>query len=137
VEDHRRAPSAPSGQVTVLFYNGVGLFAEVPRLDERWPDLSQTRRAVLIVSLRTLPDVPSSTVIKALEKRIRTLAANDSKLMIAGVTPEVARVLSRSGLTGLIGADNVILATDEVFGALNHAMTGARTWIAGLSDHAS
>lgn len=80
-------PSCPSGEVTVIHYGGVGLFAEVPRLDERWPDLSRTRGAVLILSVRTLPDVPSSAVIKALEKRARTLAAGGSKLMIAGVTP--------------------------------------------------
>ena len=30
----------------------------------------------------------------------------------------------------LIGADNVILATDEVFGALNSALRDARRWIA-------
>src|SRR5262249_57084456 len=101
------------------------VFAEVPELDERWPDLSETRDAVLIVSVRTLPDVPSSTVIKALEKRIRTLTANGSKLMIAGVTPQVVRILGRSGLTQLIGEDNVIPATDEVFGALNQAMPEA------------
>jgi SulP family sulfate permease len=126
--------SCPSGQVTVIFYNGVGLFAEVPRLDERWPDLSETRDAVLIVSMRTLPDVPSSTVIKALEKRVRTLTANGSKLMIVGVTPEVARILDRSGLTQLVGKDNVIPATDEIFGALDRAMDDARRWIA---DHSA
>ena len=117
----------------MIFYNGVGLFAEVPQLDERWPDLSETRNAVLIVSVRTLPDVPSSTVIKALEKRVRILAANGSKLMIVGVTPHVARVLERSGLTQLIGKDNVIPATDEIFGPLNQAMTDARRWIADRS----
>lgn len=125
-------PSCPSGEVTVIHYGGVGLFAEVPRLDERWPDLSRTRGAVLILSIRTLPDVPSSAVIKALEKRARTLAAGGSKLMIAGVTPEVTRVLRRSGLTRLIGDDNVVPATAEVFGALDQAMTDARRWIA---DH--
>ncbi len=126
--------SCPSGEITVIYYGGVGLFAEVPRLDERWPDLSETRNAVLIVSMRTVPDVPSSTVIKALEKRIRTLTANGGKLMIVGVIPEVARILDRSGLTALIGEDNVIPATDEVFGALNRAMTDARGWIADHSD---
>jgi SulP family sulfate permease len=124
--------SAPSGEITVLHYGGVGLFAEVPRLDERWPDLAGTHHAVLILSLRTLPDVPSSSVIKAVEKRARTLQANGSKLMIAGVTPAVARVLARSGLTQLIGEDNVIPAATEVFGALDQAMTSARQWIA---DH--
>ena len=41
-----------------------------------------------------------------------------------------ARVFNRSGLTRLIGADNVILATDELFGALNSALRDARRWIA-------
>lgn len=127
-------PSCPSGQVTVIHYGGVGLFAEVPRLDERWPDLSHTHDAVLILSLRTLPDVPSSAVIKALEKRIRALRAHGSKLMITGVTPEAARVLHRSGLTKLIGEDNVVLATAEVFGALDHAVTDAHRWIADHAD---
>jgi hypothetical protein len=53
--------------------------------------------------------------------------------MIAGVTPQVARVFSRSGLTALIGADNVISAAGELFGALNGAMTVAQKWIAGHS----
>jgi SulP family sulfate permease len=46
--------------MTVIYCGGVGLFGQVPGLDERWPDLSQTRGAVLIVSMRTLPGVPSS-----------------------------------------------------------------------------
>lgn len=125
--------SCPSGQITVIYYGGVGLFAEVPRLDERWPDLSDTRDAVLIVSFRTLPDVPSSTVVKALEKRVRILTANGSKLMVTGVTPQVVRILDRSGLTQLIGQSNVIPATSEVFGSLNQAMADAREWIANHS----
>jgi SulP family sulfate permease len=126
--------SCPSGQVTVIHYGGVGLFAEVPRLDEHWPDLTGTRDAVLIVSLRTLPDVPSSSVIKALEKRARLLTANRSKLMLAGVAPEVVRVMGRSGLIRLIGEDNIIPATDEVFGALDQAVAAARDWIADRPD---
>jgi len=124
--------SCPSGEITVIYYGGVGLFAEVPRLDERWPDLDGTHNAVLILSMRTLPDVPSSTVIKALEKRIRILTANGSKLVIAGVTPQTARVLDRSGLTALLGEGSLIPATDEILGALNQAMIIARQWIA---DH--
>ena len=34
----RRSPTqCPSNDVTVLHYAGVGLFAEVPRIDEEWP----------------------------------------------------------------------------------------------------
>ena len=42
-----RAPvpdAAPSDEVTVLHYSGVGLFAEVPRIDEEWPDVNADRQ---------------------------------------------------------------------------------------------
>lgn len=80
--------------------------------------------------MTALPDVPSTSVIKAVESRARALAANKSKLMIVGVSPQAARILDRSGLTALIGPENVIPATEEVFGALNRAVTEAREWIA-------
>jgi SulP family sulfate permease len=119
-----------SGSVTVLYYAGVGLFAEVPRLDEKWPTLTHTSNAVVLLSLRTLPDVPSSAVIKAFERRSRALAQRHSKLMLVDVTPELRRILDRSGLTAILGADNIIMADPEVFSALNHAMTQAQRWIA-------
>jgi hypothetical protein len=47
-------PSCLGDEVTMIHYGGLGLFAEVPRIGELWPDLSQTRGAVLILSLRIL-----------------------------------------------------------------------------------
>ena len=54
--------------MTVLHYAGVGLFAEVARIDEEWPKAAGTTNAVVVLSLRMLPDVPSSVAIKALRR---------------------------------------------------------------------
>jgi SulP family sulfate permease len=128
--------TCPSDAITVLHYGGVGLFAEVPRLDELWPDLNGTHHAVVILSLRTLPDVPSSAVIKAFERRLRLLQTNGSTLIVAGVSPDVQRIFERSGFQSLLGANHVIPATPEVFGALNEAVERATEWLSGNASAA-
>ncbi len=124
----------PSGAVTVLHYAGIGLFAEVPRLDEKWPTMAHTRNAVLILSMRTVPDVPSSVAIKALRARALGLRERHSKLMIVGVDPDLKRTFDRSGLTAILGEDNLLIADDQVFGALDRAFLEARAWIADRSE---
>lgn len=79
--------------VIVLAYTGVGLFAEVPRIDEEWPSTIDSHGAVVVLTMRTLPDVPSSKVIKALRRWAEDLRANGGKLIIAGISPETAKVL--------------------------------------------
>jgi SulP family sulfate permease len=128
----------PSREVTVLHYSGVGLFAEVPRIDETWPDSGDTVGAVLIVSLRTLPDVPSSAVVKAFERRAGDLLARGNAVMLAGVTPSVSRLLDRVGITAMIGAERVFPATDVFFEALDRAFDAGAAWLRERdSDHGS
>ncbi|HEY7009852.1 MAG TPA: SulP family inorganic anion transporter, partial [Jatrophihabitantaceae bacterium] len=124
----------PSNAVTVLHYESVGLFAEVPRLDERWPRTADARDAVIILSVRTLPDVPSSAVVKAIAKRARALGARGNKLMIVGVTPGLRRILDHSGLTEILGSENVVSAQPVVFGALDASYAQAKAWIAEHAD---
>ena len=113
-----------SNEVTVLHYAGVGLFAEVARIDG-------SRNAVVVLSMRMLPDVPSSVAIKALRRWAAELTANHGRLIIAGVTPAVAQVLTRGGLAEVLGPDGIVEGTDEVLGALNTAVARGRDWIAG------
>ncbi len=89
---------APSNEVTVLHYAGVGLFAEVPRIDEEWPKVADSRNAVVVLSMGALPDVPSSKVINALTKWATDLQHNGGRLIIAGVSPKVRAVLDRGGI---------------------------------------
>ncbi len=120
----------PSDQVTVLHYAGIGLFAEVPRIDEEWPKVADSRNAVVVLSMAALPDVPSSKVINALTKWATDLKRNGGRLIIAGVSPKAEAVLKRGGIVELIGEDGIFGATPQVFGALEDAVERGRQWIA-------
>lgn len=119
--------------VTVLHYAGVGLFAEVARIDETWPRADGTTNAVVVLSLRALPDVPSSVTIKALRRWAGQLTANNGRLIIAGVNPGTAEVLRRGGLDDLLGDDGVVPASDRIFGALDVAVERGRAWVTAKS----
>ena len=121
---------APSNEVTVLHYAGVGLFAEVPRIDEEWPKVADSRNAVVVLSMAALPDVPSSKVINALTKWATDLERNGGRLIIAGVSPKAEAVLQRGGIVDLIGDDGIVPATTRVFGAVEDAVARGRQWIA-------
>ena len=123
-----------SNDVTVLHYEGVGLFAEVARIDEEWPTISASTNSVIVLSMRALPDVPSSVASKALRRWAEELQAHDGRLIIAGVTDATARVLERGGLVEVLGADGIVPATDVVFGALTVAVGRGREWISRTRD---
>jgi SulP family sulfate permease len=123
----------PSNEVTVLHYAGVGLFAEVPRIDEEWPRVADSRDAVVVLSLAALPDVPSSKVIHALKKWASDLEKNGGRLIIAGVSPAAEAVLKRGHISEVVGSDGIVPATTRVFGAVEEAVERGRQWIAERS----
>lgn len=122
--------SLPADGITVLHHSGVALFAEVPRLDDEWPrPQPEGRRAVLILSMRTLPDVPSATLLKMLQSRAEGFRKRGGRLMIAGVRPEIMIMLRRAGLVASLGEENFYPATDRVFAGLDAAYADARRWL--------
>ncbi|MET0757958.1 MAG: solute carrier family 23 protein [Mycobacterium sp.] len=123
-----------SNDVTVLHYAGVGLFAEVARIDEEWPRAEGSRNAVVVLSLRALPDVPSSVAIKALRRWAGQLKAHNGRLIVSGVTPAAARILQRGGLDEILGEDGIVPAGERLFGPLETAVARARAWIAAQPD---
>ena len=123
-----------SNAVTVLQYTGVGLFAEVPRIDEKWPRVAESHNAVVVLGVRTLPDVPSSKVIKSMRRWAEDLQANGGRLIMAGVSPAAAKVLQAGGLTEQLGPNGVVPASDRLFGATEEAVARGQQWIAGKRD---
>lgn len=123
-------PELPSDSVTVIHYSGVSLFAEVPRISGQWPQpAADNHRSVLILSVRTLPGVPSATVQKLLRARAEEVRANGGRFILAGVRADLLARMRRAGLVELIGDDNVFPATDVVFGALDDAYDDATRWL--------
>ncbi len=86
--------------------------------------------AVVVLSMRMLPDVPSSKVIEALSKWATELQAHGGRLIIAGVSPATETVFQHGGIAELLGDDGIVPATDRVFGALDEAVERGRRWIA-------
>ncbi|MFQ6854872.1 SulP family inorganic anion transporter [Streptomyces sp. 35M1] len=118
------------GTLTVLHYGGTSLFAEAPRLDEQWPDTKDAQGSAVILGLRAVPDVPSSAVLKLLQRYARDLRAHGGRLYLAGVEPHLMDVLHRTGLATELGTDAVLPATPDVFGAQREAVARARRWMA-------
>ncbi|NUR72322.1 MAG: SulP family inorganic anion transporter [Hamadaea sp.] len=124
----------PGRAVTVLHYGGASLFAELPGIDQQWPDpepasASPGAGPVVVLSFRGLPDVPSATMIKVLHRRADQLREAGGRLMIAGATPLLAKTLEASQLTDALGPDSVFVADETIFAALDHAVAGATTWL--------
>ena len=116
----------------MLHYDGVSLFAEIPRMRESWPDATGATNAVIILSVRTIPDVPSSTLLKFLADRRDQLAARGNRFILAGVPEQMMRQLRRTGILEHLDPTNLYPATPEIFGALDEALDSARDWI---SEH--
>ncbi|MCX5559767.1 SulP family inorganic anion transporter [Streptomyces sp. NBC_00038] len=118
------------GEVTVLYYDGVSLFAELPRIEASLPRVGSDGAdgSVLILVMRGLPDVPSSTMVKLLSRRIQELQRYGARLVLVGVEPELARVLDATGITDQLGPGGVIAAEAELFAPLERALVQSREW---------
>ena len=123
----------PSRAVTVLDYEGVGFFAELSRLQEAWPDQQHAEHAVVIVHVRALPDVPSSTLLKAVERRRASLEQQGCLLMIAGLHPALLAEFRRSGIADRLGEQNLLVQTPVFFEALDTAWERAGAWLSRQS----
>ena len=120
----------PGEAVTVLHYSGVALFAEVPRIAESWPRVGDdTTRPVVIVSVRALPDVPSATVEKLLRAQAERIRERGGRFILAGVSANLRRSITRAGLADAIGEENIFVADDRVLGALDRAYDDAVRWL--------
>ncbi|MFE5858545.1 SulP family inorganic anion transporter [Streptomyces sp. NPDC056500] len=123
---HRLPPDA----VTVVDYAGSSFFAELPRIERELPSPEGARRAVLVLVVRALPDVPSSTLVGLLGRYARRVADAGGRLVLAGVQPPLARILEESGLSEQLGEGGVLPAEPELFAAVEKAIVDGRSWIA-------
>ncbi|MEK2490892.1 SulP family inorganic anion transporter [Kitasatospora purpeofusca] len=127
----------PPGRVTVLVYDGTSLFAELPRLEAQLPRVDGARAAVLILVMRTAPDVPSSAILKLIRRYANSLHAQGGRLVLAGVQPPLASLLARTGITAQLGDSAVVPAEPALLAPLDRAAEEAREWIATASHRPS
>ncbi|MFI1524179.1 SulP family inorganic anion transporter [Kitasatospora cineracea] len=120
----------PAGRVTVLAYSGVSLFAELPLIDADWPR-APDGPAVLVLVVRTVPDVPSSSMVKLLRRKQDELGARGGRLIVAGAQPSFVRLAGHTGLAGALGPDGVVPADPVLDAALEEAVARGERWLTG------
>ncbi|WP_345802894.1 solute carrier family 23 protein [Microbacterium sp. AZCO] len=119
--------SLPSHRTTVLHYTGGSIFAEVNRLQEDWPLVKGTTDAAIVLSMRGSPMVPSATFLKALDQIVADLRAEGISLVLCGVPPKFAELLTHTGRLTHLGPENVVIETPRLAESLETAYARAET----------
>jgi SulP family sulfate permease len=78
-------------------------------------------------------DIPGSTMIDMLTTYAQNLAASGSKLMVVTDNERVIRQLRVTGITDIIGAENIYQGTVFVGETVRRAHADAVAWIAERS----
>ncbi|QIG38879.1 SulP family inorganic anion transporter [Microbacterium sp. 4R-513] len=127
----------PSHRTTVLHYTGGSIFAEVNRLQEDWPRVDGTTDAAIVLSMRGSPMVPSATFLKALDQIVVDLRKEGISLVLCGVPPKFAELLTRTGRLTHLGPENVVVETPRLAESLETAYERAETLRAQARNEAS
>ncbi len=119
----------PEHSVLVLQPYGSLFFAAAPVFESALPRITESsRRSVVIIRLRGKSDL-GSTFMEVISRYGIRLHAVDSKLMIVSASSRVIEQLDITGVTDIIGSENVY-PSDEWLGAtLARAHEDASAWI--------
>jgi sulfate permease, SulP family len=133
--EERAAPvRLASNEVTALHAHGNGFFAAVATLEGLMPAVEGANNAVVIFGLRGRESITTSGIVM-LERYARKLHAGGNKLMLVGVEPRVRHALNRTGITNLVGEENLFASTSSLGGPLNEALTSANEWVARKTEN--
>jgi SulP family sulfate permease len=117
----------PSNEVTALHAHGNAFFAAVAGLEALLPAAEGAKNAVVIFGLRGRESLTTSGIVM-LERYARKLQAGGNKLMLVGVEPRVRREFDRTGVTSLLGEENIFASTSSLGSPLSEALTAANEW---------
>jgi sulfate permease, SulP family len=115
--------------VVVLQPYGSLFFAAAPTFEDALPRVTpQSRNSVIVLRLRERTDL-GSTFTDVLRRYAQGLAAVASKLVIVSVNDRLAEQLRVTGLTDLIGPENLYRGSERVGSALAQAHRDAVAWV--------
>jgi SulP family sulfate permease len=119
----------PEQSVLVIQPYGSLFFAAAPVFESALPQVAESsRRSVVILRLRGKSDL-GSTFMEVISRYAIKLRVVDSKLMIVSASPRVIEQLTITGVTDIIGIENVYPADEWLGATLARAHQDARAWI--------
>lgn len=117
--------------VLVLQPYGSLFFAAAPIFEKALPEVTpDSGNSVVILRLRGKSDL-GTTFMEIIARYAMRLQQFGSKLMIVSAAPRVIEQLTITGVTGLIGDENVYPADEWLGGTLARAHEDASNWVAG------
>jgi len=123
----------PSHALTVIDLEDWGLFAGAARITDKLPQISGSEGAVVVVRMRSVGSL-RSTGLRILEQYRAAASDAGGTLVLAGVRPEVAATLRKTGAADLLGDDNIIVATGKETQALDAALARAQELLSTKRD---
>ena len=116
-------------EIVVLQPYGSLFFAAAAQFESALPAVDKgSRHSVVIVRLRGHDDL-GTTFIDVLSRYAQSLADVGSKLVIVSAGHRVRNQLAATGLTDLIGTENVYPGRRRIGAAVQDAYADARAWI--------
>ena len=119
----------PAREVVVLQPYGSLFFAAAPTFEAGLPAATDdSRHSVVILRLRGRSDL-GTTFMDVLHRYADRLIALDSKLVIVSANDRIQEQLAVTGITDLIGDDNVYPGDDRVGATVRRAAADAHAWV--------
>lgn len=128
VEESDAPSHLKPGSVTALYIYGELASGGAPMAEKAFPDLDSAPDCVLVIGLRGRDDV-SSTFIEIIERTAKKLAAQNSRLLLSGVSEHVYLQLVRTGAIDQIGRDSVFRMQPRIHASLKEAMAAGDAWL--------
>ena len=119
----------PANEVVVLQPYGSLFFAAAPVFESILPAPTEgSRNSVVVLRLRGRSDL-GTTFMDVLYRYAQNLAAVGSKLVVVSTNERIEEQLNITGLTALIGAENVYRGDERVGAAVERAQADATAWV--------
>ena len=119
----------PAEEVVILQPYGSLFFAAAPVFEAALPALTDaSRHSVVILRLRGRSDL-GTTFMDVLHRYAQGLATLDSKLVIVSANQRIQEQLAVTGITDLIGAENLYTGDERVGATVKRAHADAMAWI--------
>jgi len=118
-----------ANDVVVLQPYGSLFFAAAPVFETGLPAVTDaSRHSVVLLRLRGRSDL-GTTFMDVLNRYAQSLAAVGSKLVIVSAGERIQEQLAVTGITDLIGTENIYTGDERIGATLKHAYTDALTWV--------
>ncbi len=130
-------PPAALGPADVVVLQPYGslFFAAAPVFETLLPAVTvDSRSSVVILRLRGRTDL-GTTFMDVLLRYARSLAVVGSKLVVVSTNERIDEQLAVTGITAVIGAENVYAGDHRVGAAIRRAYDDAVAWVAAERDH--